>query len=263
MPIKFYKDASCWWLLNHRHSVCPQQEYEDTQPWDVDSHLRVGQFWAGFEEVEVERELDAVAWEANSSFVWPAVCGDPPEPSWWLSNTRTFLGILIHLGVSTASSSISFLFVSSPPVQPTDGLWRERQKRRQDIFWESPSHCQSCRWLVSLAKCPLQVRHLLWLVSHQLCPCLLPSLPLAWCPPGVKIVPTPVLRSPCLLTPTPLLAPGVALIFSTQCIAMSYNSNHSMVLWALFTFTSLPWETLTIQRSFYILNLLVAMDMST
>ena len=70
------------------HKFCPWKKYEDTQPWDVDSHLRGGQFWAGFEEVEVERELDAVnvQLEANSFFFWPAVCGDPPKPSYHHEN---------------------------------------------------------------------------------------------------------------------------------------------------------------------------------
>ena len=60
---------------------------------------------------------------------------------------------------------------------------------------------------VPLCWCPLPSVPCRWLVSHHLCPCLegLPCLlpaPCFACPPGVKIVPTAVLRRLRLLPPT-------------------------------------------------------------
>ena len=51
-----------------------------TKPSDVDCHLKGCQVGAGFEEAEAEVEFDAEVQEADSSFVSPDVCGDPPEP---------------------------------------------------------------------------------------------------------------------------------------------------------------------------------------
>ena len=76
--------------------------------------------------------------------------------------------------------------LTSPPVQPIDWLWRERQRRWRDIFWGNPSHCQSSTGVscqVSLAGDGLaltSVPPLLLLPGGPACPLLASLVHRGW-----------------------------------------------------------------------------------